>query len=210
MNSSEIENGIRHIYNNDKYLAKVIDISEPCNIYPKKNYFNAVLRSIIGQQLSPNVSQKINIRFLEYFNNRPTPELILNADENDLRGLGLSWAKIKYVKDFSFKLINKEISLKGISNKNDGDIIEMLTVVKGIGVWTVHMLLVFTLGRVNVLPVGDFALRKAAKNIYGLKKIPDEKKIVRLSKQYNWEPYNSVASWYLWKSLELKNNEPQP
>ena len=210
MNSSEIENGIRHIYNNDKYLAKVIDISEPCNIYPKKNYFNAVLRSIIGQQLSPNVSQKINIRFLEYFNNRPTPELILNADENDLRGLGLSWAKIKYVKDFSFKLINKEISLKGISNKNDGDIIEMLTVVKGIGVWTVHMLLVFTLGRVTVLPVGDFALRKAAKNIYGLKKIPDEKKIVRLSKQYNWEPYNSVASWYLWKSLELKNNEPQP
>ncbi len=210
MNSSVIENGIRHIYNNDKYLAKVIDISEPCKIYPKKKYFNAVLRSIIGQQLSPNVSHIINLRFLEYFNYKPTPELILNANENDLRRLGLSWAKIKYVKDFSLKLINKEISLKGISNKSDGAIIEMLTVVKGIGTWTVQMLLVFTLGRVNVLPVGDFALRKAAKTIYGLKKIPDESKIVRLSKQYNWEPYNSVASWYLWKSLELKNNEPNP
>ena len=203
MNSSEIENGIRHIYFNDKYLAKVIDISEPCNIYIKKNYFNAVLRAIIGQQLSPNVARIINLRFLEFFNKKPLPELILAAENNDLRALGLSWAKIKYIKDFSHKLINKEISLKGISGKSDEDIIQMLTAVKGIGVWTVHMLLVFTLGRVNILPVGDFALRKAAKNVYGLRKIPDEKKLRHLSKKFNWTPYNSIASWYLWKSLEL-------
>ncbi len=205
MNSSEIENGIRHIYSNDKYLAKVIDISEPCKIHPKKNYYNAVLRAIIGQQLSPNVAQIIFIRFMEYFNGKPMPELIIKADDDILRTLGLSWAKIKYVKDFSYKIINKEISLKGISGKNDGEIIEMLTVVKGIGVWTVHMLLVFTLGRHNVLPVGDFALRKAAKNLYGLRKFPDEKRLLKLSKQFNWEPYNSVACWYLWKSLEIKN-----
>ncbi len=205
MNSSEIENGIRHIYSNDKYLAKVIDISEPCKMHPKKNYFNAVLRAIVGQQLSPNVAQIIYARFLEYFDNKPVPEAIVAAEDDNLRELGLSWAKIKYVKDFSLKIINKEISLKGISNKSDEEIIEMLTFVKGIGVWTVHMLLVFTLGRPNVLPVGDFALRKAAKKLYGLRKVPDEKRLIRLSRQFNWEPYNSIASWYLWKSLEIEN-----
>ena len=205
MNSTEIENGINHIYASDSYIAKIIDISEPCNLRPKRNYYKAILRAIIGQQLSTLVAKKIYERFLLFFNSKPAPGLIMSADKNDLRNIGLSWAKINYVKDFSDKLLKREISLKGINSKTDEEVIEMLTSVKGIGTWTVQMLLVFSMCRLNVLPLGDFALRRAAKNIYGLRKIPDEKKLLKLSKLYGWAPYNSIASWYLWKSLEIKN-----
>ena len=205
MNSTEIENGINHIYASDSYIAKIIDISDPCNLRPKRNYYKAILRAIIGQQLSTLVAKKIYERFLLFFNSKPAPGLIMSADKNDLRNIGLSWAKINYVKDFSDKLLKREISLKGINSKTDEEVIEMLTRVKGIGIWTVQMLLVFSMCRLNVLPLGDFALRRAAKNIYGLRKIPDEKKLLKLSKLYGWAPYNSIASWYLWKSLEIKN-----
>ncbi len=205
MNSTEIENGINHIYASDSYIAKIIDISEPCNLRPGRDYYKAILRAIIGQQLSTLVAKKIYERFLLFFNSKPAPGLIMSADKNDLRNIGLSWAKINYVKDFSDKLLKREISLKGINSKTDEEVIEMLTSVKGIGTWTVQMLLVFSMCRLNVLPLGDFALRRAAKNIYGLRKIPDEKKLLKLSKLYGWAPYNSIASWYLWKSLEIKN-----
>lgn len=204
MNSVEIENGISHIYMRDSYLARIIDASERCNLKPKRGYYKAILRAIIGQQLSNIVAAKINERFMAYYNNEPVPEKIIGTDKDTLRSLGLSWAKINYVKDFSEKLINEEISLKGLNSLTDDQIVEMLTRVKGIGEWTVHMLLVFTLCRPNVLPLGDFALKKAAKNLYGLRKMPDEKRLAKLSKQFGWEPYNSIASWYLWKSLEIK------
>ncbi len=85
----------------------------------------------------------------------------------------------------------------------DEDIISEYTKVKGIGVWTVHMFLIFTLARLNVLPVGDLGLKRAVKIIYNLRKLPDEKKMYLISKKNNWAPYNSIASWYLWRSLEL-------
>lgn len=203
MNSLEIENGIKYIYKNDRNLASIIDRAGKCNLRPGRNYFNALLHAIIGQQLSVKAASSITGKFNSYYNNSPLPENILSTPDSDLRGLGLSNAKAKYVKDLSDKIVGKEISLERLPRKKDEEIINELIKVKGIGIWTVHMFLIFTLGRPDVLPVSDLGIRKAAMVIYNLRKLPDEKRLVHISKKNNWAPYNSIASWYLWKSLDM-------
>ncbi|KAB2841417.1 MAG: DNA-3-methyladenine glycosylase 2 family protein [Melioribacteraceae bacterium] len=145
----------------------------------------------------------MNKRFLEFFEDNPLPEKIIITPDEKLRDVGLSFGKIKYVKDLSHKILNKEISFRGIEKKSDEQIIEELIKVKGVGVWTVHMFLIFTLGRPNVLPVGDLGIKKAIMLNYNLKKMPTEEIVAKISKKNNWSPYNSVAAWYLWKSLEM-------
>jgi len=203
MNSTEIEKGINHIYINDINLAKIIDKPEPCSFSHKRNYYDMLLRSIIQQQLSISSAAAIQRKFLNYFDNKPLPKEILKTSHDELRSLGLSNAKAKYVKDLSEKVLAEEIKFIGLGKKSDREIIENLIKVKGIGEWTAHMFLIFTLGRLNVLPVGDSGLKRAVMNVYGLRKMPDEKKILNISKANCWNPYNSIASWYLWKSLEL-------
>lgn len=202
MNSKEIENGIIHIYKNDSCLAKIIDTSKRCQLKPEKDYFNSLLKAIVQQQLSIAAASSIYLRFSSFFNGNLTPDKIIDTSDTDLRKLGLSNAKVKYVKNLSSKILNGELNLKGISVKTNEEIIKELTVVKGIGVWSSHMFLIFTLGRLNILPIGDLGIRKAAMNIYKLRKLPDEKRLLKLSAINNWSPYNSIASWYLWRSLE--------
>jgi DNA-3-methyladenine glycosylase II len=204
MNSIEIENGIDHIYNNDKRLATVIDAAGGCDLKPKKDYYHALLRSIVGQQLSTVVAGVIRERFFGYFDNKPLPEKIVSTPDQKLRNLGLSWAKVKYVKDLSQNIINKQVHFRGLNRMSDEDIISEFTKVKGIGAWTVHMFLIFTLGRLNVLPVSDLGIKRAAKLNYNLRKLPGEERLIKLSKQNGWAPYNSIASWYLWKSIDMK------
>ena len=204
MNSIEIENGISHIYNNDKNLAPIIDAAGSCDLKPKKDYYHALLRSIVGQQLSTIVADVIQERFFGYFNYKPLPENIISTPDQKLRNLGLSWAKVRYVKDLSKNIITKEIHFRGINKMSDNEIITEFTKVTGIGIWTVHMFLIFTLGRLNVLPVNDLGIRKAAKLNYNLRKLPGEERLRKLSKQNGWGPYNSIASWYLWKSIDMK------
>ena len=204
MNSIEIENGISHIYNNDKRLAAVIDVTGRCELKPKKDYYHALLGSIIGQQLSTVVAGVIREKFFAYFNGKPLPEKIISTPNQKLRDLGLSWAKVKYVKDLSYNIIKKEIHFRGINKMSDDEIIAEFTKVKGIGHWTVHMFLIFTLGRLNVLPVNDLGIKKAAKLNYNLRKLPGEERLRKLSKKNGWGPYNSIASWYLWKSIDMK------
>lgn len=203
MNSQEVQSGINHIYKNDKNLAKIIDLSGKCPLKPKKNHYLTLLGSIIGQQLSIKAAASIEKKFLDYFNSNPVPEKILSASDLELRSLGLSNAKVKYVKDLSQKIIDNEVSFKGISKMSNDEIITHFTKVKGIGVWTVHMFLIFTLARPDVLPIGDLGIKKGAMKVYKLKELPDEKKLVQLSKKHNWAPYSTIASWYLWKSLEI-------
>ncbi len=203
MNSLEIENGISHIYINDKKLAAIIDKVGECKIKSRKDHYLSLLRSIIGQQLSVKVADVIEQRFMKFFKNKPSPEKIIKADVESLRALGMSYAKIKYVKDLSEKILNKEIHFRNLNKMTEDEIISEYTKVKGIGVWSVHMFLIFTLARLNVLPVGDLGLKRAVMITYNLRKLPDEKKIILISKKNNWAPYNSIASWYLWRSLEL-------
>ena len=203
MNSEEIENGIMHIYENDSCLAKIIDQSKRCHLKLKRDYFNSLLKAIVQQQLSIAAASSIYSKFSSFFKGKFVPERIIDTSDADLRNLGLSHAKVKYVKDLSNKIIDGQLRLKGISVKSDDEIIKDLTKVKGIGVWSSHMFLIFTLGRINVLPTGDLGIRRAAMNLYKLRSLPDEKKLRKLSIKNNWEPYNTIASWYLWRSLEL-------
>lgn len=206
MLNKEITKAIEYLSKNDNVLSRLIKNYGTCKIEPHKKYFFALLRAITGQQLSMYAAASIEKKLMSYFNNKPTPELILQTSDENLRTIGLSNAKIKYIKDLSEKVINKKITLRGISKMSDEEIINELTKVKGIGIWTVHMFLIFTLGRLNVLPYTDLGIRKAVMLNYGLKNLPDSNKVIKIAKEKNWHPYCTVASIYLWKSL---NNQPE-
>lgn len=203
MNSLEIRNGINHLIARDPVLKTIISQSPVCTIKRHKNYYPAVVRSIIGQQLSIKAAASIYKKFSARFGKQPKPENISAASVEELRSFGLSNAKARYVKDLSEKILSNELSFKNVSKKSNDEIINELTKVKGIGVWTAHMFLIFTLGRLDVLPVGDLGIKNAIKKNYRLKELPDEAKIVSLCKKNKWQPYQSIASWYLWMSLEL-------
>jgi len=202
MQNAEIKRAIKHLSKHDYTLSTIIKNIGIINLAPHRKYFNSLLDAIIGQQLSTYAADKIASRFMNLFNNNPVPEQIIDTSDITLRSVGLSNAKVKYVKDLSLKIITKEIHLNKLFNMSDDEIIAELTKVKGIGVWTSHMFLIFTLGRLNVLPFSDLGIRKAVMLNYRLKKLPDEKKIRSIAKKFNWDPYCSMASRYLWKSLD--------
>ena len=208
MQNAEIKRAIKHLSQHDYTLSTIIKNIGIINLTPHRKYFNSLLDAIIGQQLSVSAADKISLRFFNLFDTKPLPEQILETSDITLRSVGLSNAKVKYVKDLSSKILTKELNLNRLSRMTDEEIIAKLTIVKGIGVWTSHMFLIFTLGRLNVLPFSDLGIRKAVMLNYRLRKLPDEKKIRSIAKKYNWDPYCSVVSRYLWKSLD--NNFFQP
>ncbi|MBZ0180318.1 MAG: hypothetical protein K8F36_13580 [Melioribacteraceae bacterium] len=202
MQSNELEIAVKTLSANDKVMLRIIKKNGKINLTEYTNYYSFLISSIIGQQLSTSAADAIHKKFSSKFGENPTAEKIVRVRDITLRKLGISNAKVKYVKDLSQKLISEEISLKNIEQKSDEDIISELTKVKGIGIWTVHMFLIFALGRFNVLPYTDLGIRKSIMVNYSLKSLPDEKEIKSISLKNKWSPYNSVASLYLWKSLD--------
>jgi len=204
MNKNISDKANKHLSKNDKVILRIIKKYGKCNLHPRRKYFELLTASIIGQQLSMKSAAAINKRFYAFFNNKPNPENILRTSNTQLRSLGLSSAKTKYVKDLCDKLHNNEISLRGFSKLTDDKIIAELTKVKGIGPWTAHMFLMFTLARPNILPTGDLGIKKAIMLNYGYKSLPDEEEITKLSLKKNWAPYNSYAALYMWKSIDAQ------
>lgn len=202
MNKSEINNALKHLSRNDEIMSSLIRKFGRCNLQPHRQYFNSLLRSIIGQQLSVKAASSIYTRFTEHFMGNLSIGKILSEDDQVLRGLGLSNAKVKYVKDLALKVKERIIDIDSLAEKSDEQIIEELMRVKGIGLWTVQMFLIFTLGRADILPLNDHGIRRSIMLNYRLKKLPDGNKIERLAKKMNWHPYCSIASLYLWKSLD--------
>ena len=200
----EIFKGLKHLSKNDKVLSTLIKNYGICNLKPRRKYFRLLLRSIVGQQLSVTAANAIGNKFFSYYDGDLNPAYILNTPHEALRSLGLSNAKAKYVKDLSQKILDGTISFKNFSSKTDEEIIAILTKVKGIGEWTAHMFLIFTLGRLNILPYSDLGIRKGVMINYGLKKLPDEKMINKVARVNKWSPYCSLASLYLWQSLDNK------
>lgn len=197
-----IEQGISHLSNNDKILHFLINKYPKFNLRPHNNYFEDIVASIIMQQLSMKASTAIFNKFSTYFNQNIIPEKIISEPVENLRKLGISQQKINYLKDLSQKIVNNEIIINNIDKLSNQDIIDNLTKVKGIGIWTVQMFLIFTLCRLDVLPSKDLGIRKAVGKLYFNKEIATEKEVHFISEKYNWQPYASIASWYLWRSLE--------
>lgn len=187
----------------DPVMKKLIETYELPGWSYSGNLFLEICGSIIGQQLSVKAGNTIEQRFLSlYADKKPTPSQVLSTDDEKLRACGLSYAKIKYVKGVCEAVINQEIDFESMRSWPDEEIIESLIKLKGIGRWTAEMFLMFSYGREDVFSLGDLGLRNAVSKLYSVDR-DDLKKIEKIS--LNWKPYRSLASRYLWKSL---NNTP--
>lgn len=187
----------------DAVLAPVIDSYSACTIVPHRDYYRSLVESIIGQQLSIKAAATIRQRCLDFYQDTfPTPEQIIATPSDDLRSVGLSGAKTRYVKDLAEHVIDGRIHFDDIDTMTNDEIIAQLTQVKGIGEWTVHMFLIFCVGRQDVLAHGDLGIRMGIKRLYGLDDLPTPTEVIRLAAARKWAPYESVACWYIWRSLE--------
>jgi len=194
----------RHLSRRDAVLRLLIRKHGPCRLRPHPRYFETLVNAIVSQQLSSKASETILNRFKTLYSpvRFPTAVHILATEHERLRGVGLSGQKISYLKDLSTRTQEKTLRLNRFARMGDEEVIDMLVAVKGIGVWTAQMFLIFSLGRLNVLPVGDLGVRRAIERGYGLGQLPEAEEIEELARERRWHPYCSVASWYLWRSLE--------
>ncbi|HYH59753.1 MAG TPA: DNA-3-methyladenine glycosylase [Thermoleophilaceae bacterium] len=166
--------------------------------------YGALLRSIVGQQLSTKAARTIYGRLIDQFGGRtPTPAELLAADPEAIRAAGLSRPKVSYLRSLAEHVEDGELELDRLSELSDEDVIAQLTAVKGLGQWTADMFLIFHLGRPDVLPVGDLGVRRAVERAYGLPDLPDAAQLTEIAEP--WRPNRSLASLYLWRSLD---NEP--
>lgn len=195
---------VAHFKTADPILFQWFDKITPLDdIVPSEDYFSDLCESIVSQQLSTKVADVIWARMKALFENGVvTPEKVLQLSEVELRSCGLSFAKIRAVKDLSAKVIDGTVRFDVIDSLPNNEVIEMLIQVKGIGKWTAEMFLIFGLARPDVFSFGDLGLKKGVQKVYGLEQLPTEKELLELEKA--WEPYRSVASRVLWKSLEVK------
>jgi len=193
-----------HLCENDALLAAVIDRVGPCTLRPHTNYYQELVQSIIGQQLSMKAADAIEVRFVALFEGTfPTPEQILSVSEEQLRACGFSRAKASYVRDLAQHIVDGRVELSKFELMSNEDIMRELIAVKGIGEWTVHMYLIFCLGRLDVLPVGDLGIKNGVRKLYGFDSQPTPADIQGIAAANQWHPYESVASWYVWRSLDL-------
>jgi DNA-3-methyladenine glycosylase II len=188
---------------NDPILATLIDQVGSCTLSQNRgteDLLFCLCESITHQQLSTKAAATIHRRFLALYDTVPTATELLHTPDDDLRGVGISRPKIAYMKDLAQRVLDGLPTLKELEQMEDDEIIKTLTAVKGIGCWTVQMLLIFRLHRWNVLPVDDLGIRSGIRKVYQLSELPDKKTMIQLAEK--WQPYCTVASWYLWRSLE--------
>ncbi len=202
MNKKKI---IDHFEKADKKLHKVIknmDFGKWKKIFKEEqDYFLGLLRSIISQQLSDKASSTIISRFEKLFlNGKITPKNIVKLSDKKLRSVGMSYAKVSFIKDLSSKYLNKEIDFKKIKNMSDEEVSAQLLKVKGIGPWTVEMFLMFSLFRPNIFSHSDAGLRRAIKTLYGFKKEPTRSQIEKIVSK--WHPFKTYGCLALWEILD--------
>jgi len=193
---------LRHLSNADKRMQKLIDKFGPPNFNLMNNYYESLIRSIVYQQLSGKAASIIYERFLDLFvfDIYPEPKDILAVSIETLRSSGLSYQKVNYIRDLSEKWQDGTMNLTDIDSMTDEEISSELIKVKGIGQWTADMFLMFTLGRPDVFPFGDLGIQKGVMILTNMNRLPTQKEMERKTKK--WQPYRTVAAWYLWKLVD--------
>ena len=194
---------LRHLRKVDPVLAGIIARVGAPKLEARRSgtHYDALVRAIVFQQLSGKAAGTIHRRFCElYPGKKPRAELVVATDDARLRSAGLSRQKIGYLRDLSGRVSSKTLPLAHLGRMSDEAIIDHLVAIKGIGKWTVQMFLMFRLGRPDVLPDLDLGIQNAIQRAYGLKKRPSPKEVLAIGEK--WRPYASLASWYLWRSLE--------
>ena len=198
----------KHLAANDPRLKAIIKTFGGCKLRPHRDFYAELISGIVGQQLSVRAAATIWQRILVLNSGKlPTPLELRQLKDEELRACGVSHPKIRYMKDLAQHIIDGRLDLDHISKLPNDELIEQLTAVKGIGEWSAHMFMIFSLGRLDILPTGDLGIRKAAMQVYSLRELPDVEKLRKLAKKNNWHPYESVASWYLWESFDNKPAE---
>jgi len=193
-----------HFLKQDRKLAKIIDHVGDFEIKKRNNHFAALVEAIISQQLASGAADAITRRFRKLYPRFPKPIQILSTKDSKLRSVGLSKMKVGYLKDLARKIGSGDLNIRTLSKMSDEEIIVQLTQVKGIGRWTAEMFLIFSCGRLDVLPVGDLGLRKGIQLVFSLPELPKPKEVEKIGMR--WKPYRSIATWYLWKSLQKFDN----
>jgi DNA-3-methyladenine glycosylase II len=200
-------NTLSRLAASDPVIAKLIDrYGTPDRLLERRgrrpgDAYGALVRSIVGQQLSTRSARAIFGRLTALFDDHtPTPRELLDADPQTLREVGLSRAKVAYLRDLAERVEDGELDLESIAELPDEDVAAQLTQVKGLGPWSVQMFLIFHLGRPDVLPVGDLGIRRAVQEQYRLDGLPDAAELERIAEP--WRPNRSLASLYLWRSLD--------
>jgi DNA-3-methyladenine glycosylase II len=192
---------MRHIRKHDPVLGKIVQKVGPIDFELDERHYEALVGSIIYQQLAGSAARAILDRFKKLYDRKiPNPEQYLSTDENKLRASGLSPQKISYIRDLCERIVNGSLDLASMARLSDEEAVEKLDAVRGVGRWTAEMFLLFVLGRKDVLPVDDLGVQKAVKRIYHLRKLPSREKFEKLAR--NWHPYCSIATMYLWRSGE--------
>ena len=193
-----------HLKRADPVLNRIIEQVGAYRIEFRDPTFETLVKSIVYQQLSGRVASVIFGRLVEAAGGRVTPESILKLRPVRMRAAGLSGQKTAYIRDLARHTRDRRVVFEELAALSDDHVIERLTQVKGIGVWTVHMFLIFALRRPNVLPTGDLGIRNAVRKAYGMAELPKPAEIEMLAEA--WRPFRTVASWYLWRSLEPNGN----
>jgi DNA-3-methyladenine glycosylase II len=189
----------RHLSRCDSVLKSLIKKVGDCTLQPGGECFAVLVRSIVAQMISTAVARTIAARIETAVGSAGiTPESLLALGEKRLREQGLSGAKVQAILDLATRAKEGTLPLLDLTNMEDEKIIEHLTAVRGIGVWTAEMFLIFCLGRADVLPVGDLGLRAGVQEQYGLEELPGKAELRKLAEP--WRPYRSIATWYMWRS----------
>ena len=200
--SFHLEHSVKQLKQLDPNLIKLFDNVEVNPLGPEKNYFKALVRSIVYQQLSGSAAKTIFNRFKSIYSNDrfPSPQEVLETDIETLRASGLSYNKSHYISNIAQAFFEAPSAYDNLFKMNDNDIIDLLTKVKGVGLWTAQMFLMFTLNRPDVFPATDLAMQKGYQSYFRLNDIPKPNEMIKRSEM--WIPYRTTVSLYFWAVLE--------
>jgi len=202
MTSIDYARARRALMRRDPVIATLIRQHGECGLASaqRTDPFHALLHAIIAQQLSTKAARTIEGRFSALFDGNATPAAVSRVSDEQLRAVGFSGQKVRYVRDLCGRILDRSLQLHALDAMTDDDVIQALTSVKGIGRWTAEMFLMFRLHRPDVLPVGDLGIVKAVQRAYKLRTLPSPERLTKIGE--TWRPYRSVACWYLWASLQ--------
>ncbi|MEE2737449.1 MAG: DNA-3-methyladenine glycosylase 2 family protein [Planctomycetota bacterium] len=201
--SIQLNKAIRHLKTCDDVMPQLIATAGPCTIRTDRNRFRMLVRSIIGQQLSTHAARTIRKRLDVLLQSTDyQPEKMIVSTLEDLQEIGISRQKGAYILGLTRAILDKQLQLSNIGRFKDETIITQLTQIRGIGRWTAHMFLIFSLGRLDVFPDGDLGINNSIRKHYHLVSKPDRQTMEQIARP--WQPFRSIGAWYCWRSLDFQ------